>query len=63
MSCGYCVNKIEGHVGKLSGVESVKVKLSIGQVEVAFQENQVTLEEIKGANQETGYDVVEPKRN
>ncbi|WP_420842135.1 heavy-metal-associated domain-containing protein [Exiguobacterium alkaliphilum] len=30
MSCGSCINKIEGYVGKLAGIESVKVNLSAG---------------------------------
>ena len=30
MSCGHCVNSIEGNVGKLNGVDSVKVHLSEG---------------------------------
>lgn len=59
MSCGSCVNKIEGHVGKRKGVEYVKVKLAEGLVDVKFHEDQISLEEIKGAIQETGYHVVE----
>ncbi|GLO68433.1 copper chaperone CopZ [Oceanobacillus kimchii] len=59
MSCGSCVNKIEGNVGKLNGVESVKVQLSEGKVDIAFNETTVDLGEIKDAIKDTGYDVME----
>ena len=57
MSCRSCVNKIEGNIGKLNGVESVKVKLSEGKVDVTFNEDIVNLEEIKSSIKDTGYDV------
>ena len=57
MSCGHCVNAIEGSVGKLEGVQSVKVHLESGKVDVAFDENQVTLAEIKETIDDQGYDV------
>lgn len=59
MSCGSCVNKIEGNVGQLEGVESVNVQLSEGKVDVAFSENTVKLNEIKNVIQDAGYEVKE----
>ncbi|MBD1223626.1 copper ion binding protein [Virgibacillus halodenitrificans] len=59
MSCGSCVNKIEGNVGKLNGVESVKVQLSEGKVDVAFNESTVAVGEIKGVIKDSGYEVTE----
>ncbi|MGX9932894.1 copper chaperone CopZ [Virgibacillus salarius] len=59
MSCGSCVNKIEGNVGKLNGVESVKVQLSEGKVDVSFNESLIDLGEIKDAIKDTGYEVKE----
>lgn len=59
MSCGSCINKIEGNVGKLTGVESVKVQLAEGEVDVEFNESSVKLEEIKAAIKDTGYEVTE----
>ncbi len=59
MSCGSCVNKIEGNVGKLNGVELVKVQLSNGKVDVTFNESTVDLGEIKCAINDTGYEVME----
>lgn len=57
MSCGHCVNAVESNVGKLTGVESVKVHLEDGKVEVGFDNEKVTLEEIKETIDDQGYDV------
>ena len=57
MSCGSCVNKIEGSVSELAGVNQVNVKLADGQVEVSFNESQVSLDAIKEAIENRGYDV------
>ena len=59
MSCGSCVKKIEGNVGNLNGVESVKVQLSEGKVAITFNENIVNLRVIKGAIKDSGYAVME----
>ncbi|MEQ2527658.1 copper chaperone CopZ [Bacillaceae bacterium CLA-AA-H227] len=57
MSCGHCVNTIEGSVGKLNGVSEVKVHLENGTVDVEFDSNKVTLDTIKETIDEQGYDV------
>jgi copper chaperone len=57
MSCGHCVNAVEGNVGKLAGVESVKVNLSTGKVNVTFDTAKVSLEKIKETIDDQGYDV------
>ncbi|MFK9119569.1 copper chaperone CopZ [Peribacillus frigoritolerans] len=57
MSCGHCIKAIEGSVGKLSGVNSVKVNLDSGTVEVKFNPNEVTLDSIKETIDDQGYDV------
>ncbi|MGM0888897.1 MAG: copper chaperone CopZ [Bacillota bacterium] len=57
MSCGHCIKAIEGSVGKLSGVNSVKVILDSGTVEVEFNPNDVTLDFIKETIDDQGYDV------
>lgn len=56
MSCGHCVNSVEGAVGKLGA--SAKVDLAAGQVAVEFDESKVTLGAIKEAIEDQGYDVV-----
>ncbi|MGE8079929.1 copper chaperone CopZ [Peribacillus loiseleuriae] len=57
MSCGHCVHSIEGSVGQLAGVEQVKANLADAQVEVAFDETQVSLEQIKETIDDQGYEV------
>ncbi|MFJ7993000.1 copper chaperone CopZ [Peribacillus frigoritolerans] len=57
MSCGHCVNAVEGNVGKLAGVESVKVHLETGKVDIAFDKEKVSLEKIKETIDDQGYDV------
>ncbi|MGX6446347.1 copper chaperone CopZ [Neobacillus sp. K501] len=58
MSCGHCVNSIEGSVGNLEGVEFVKVHLNAGNVDVAFNPSVVTLDKIKDTIDDQGYNVV-----
>ncbi|MDQ0111116.1 copper ion binding protein [Paenibacillus harenae] len=55
MSCGHCVNSIEGAL-KAIGVVG-KVDLTKNTVDVSFDENQVNLEAVKEAIEEQGYDV------
>ncbi len=57
MSCGHCVKAVEGSVGQLEGVNQVNVKLDEAQVEVAFNESQVSLDKIKETIEDQGYDV------
>jgi len=57
MSCGHCVNSVEKSVGSLAGVEQVKVNLADGLVDVAFDETQVSLDQIKETIDDQGYDV------
>jgi copper chaperone len=57
MSCGHCVNSIEGSVGQLKGVTKVKVHLENGNVDVEFNDKEVTLEKIKETIDDQGYDV------
>jgi copper chaperone len=57
MSCGHCINSIEGSVGALSGVTTVKVNLDSGTVSVEFNPNEVTIDKIKETIDDQGYDV------
>ena len=57
MSCGHCVNAIEKSVGQLTGVELVKVNLTDAQVNLAFDEVQVSLDKIKETIEDQGYEV------
>jgi copper chaperone len=57
MSCGHCVKAVEGSVGALQGVNTVKVDLQAATVDVEFDNQQVTLDEIKETIDDQGYDV------
>lgn len=57
MSCGHCVKAVEGAVGPMEGVNSVKVNLENGTVDVEFDSAKVTLDQIKEAIDDQGYEV------
>ncbi len=57
MSCGHCVNSIEGSVGELNGVETVNVHLQDGTVDVTFDGGKIELKDITEAIEEHGYEV------
>jgi copper chaperone len=57
MSCGHCVKAVEGSVGGLNGVSSVKVDLKAAKVDVEFNAQEVSLEKIKETIDDQGYDV------
>jgi len=57
MSCDHCVKAIEGSVGELNGVESVKVDLKAESVSVKFNSDVVTLDQIKETIDDQGYDI------
>lgn len=58
MSCNHCVNSIEGSIGNLTGVSSVKVELKSGDVKIDFDNEVITLDQIKETIEEQGYDIV-----
>lgn len=58
MSCGHCVSSVESNVGKLDGVNEVKVHLESGKVDISYEEDKVTLDVIKETIDDQGYDVV-----
>ncbi|WP_131923070.1 copper chaperone CopZ [Hazenella coriacea] len=58
MSCGHCVQAVETSVGKLNGVESVKVHLEAGKVDVSFDSQTVSLQQIEETIEDQGYDVI-----
>ncbi|WP_221568346.1 copper chaperone CopZ [Alkalihalobacillus sp. TS-13] len=57
MSCGHCIQSIEGSVGELTGVTAVNVNLDSGTVRVEFNPNEVPLDKIKETIDDQGYDV------
>ncbi|MDF1510733.1 copper chaperone CopZ [Robertmurraya sp. DFI.2.37] len=57
MSCGHCVKAVEGSVGKLDGVNDVKVNLEAGTVAVDFNSAVISIDTIKETIDDQGYDV------
>ena len=57
MSCGHCVKAVEGSVGALNGVSTVKVDIENKKVDVEFNQDEVTLDVIKETIDDQGYEV------
>jgi copper chaperone len=57
MSCGHCVKAVEGSVGALEGVNEVKVNLEAAQVAVQYNDEKISLDQIKETIDDQGYDV------
>ncbi|MFH0070546.1 copper chaperone CopZ [Peribacillus sp. NPDC056705] len=60
MSCGHCINSVEGNVGELSGVTTDKVNLDSGTVSVEFNPNEVSIDKIKETIDGQGYYISQP---
>lgn len=58
MSCNHCVNAIEKAVGNIDGVSYVEVDLSENQVTVSYDDLRVSIDKLKEAIEDQGYDVV-----
>lgn len=58
MSCQHCENAVKKAVSALSGVENVAVSLEDKTVTVDYAKDSVTLEDIKEAIEDQGYDVI-----
>ncbi|MCR4437192.1 MAG: copper chaperone CopZ [Clostridiales bacterium] len=57
MSCSHCENAVKKAVGALSGVDSVAVDLKGKKVTVDYDPGKVTVDTIKEAIEDQGYDV------
>lgn len=54
-SCPSCVNKIEKRVGRLDGVEKVKVHFASARVEVDHDESKASVDDLVAAVGKAGY--------
>lgn len=54
-ACPSCVSKIEKQVGRLDGVEDVKVHFASGRVEVDHDVTKVSVEDLIAAVDRAGY--------
>ena len=59
MSCSHCENAVKNALGELDGVSSVAVSLGENTVTVEYDSNTVSLESIKGAIVDEGYEVAD----
>lgn len=57
MSCEHCVDFIERNIGKLDGVESIKVQLDKGKVDVIFDLKKVDLKDITDTIEDQWFNV------
>ncbi len=58
MSCVHCKAAVEEELSALSGVERANADFERGTVEVAYDEDRVGTEDIRGAVEEAGYALV-----
>lgn len=54
-SCPSCVTKIEKQVGRLDGVENVKVHFASGRVEIDHDESKASVDDLIAAVGKAGY--------
>jgi copper ion binding protein len=57
MTCGGCVNSVTRAIKALPGIASVEVSLEQKSANVLFDESQTTLEAIRAAVIDAGYEV------
>jgi copper ion binding protein len=57
ISCEHCQHAIEGAVGKVEGVSSVKVDIPTKSVHLTYDPQKVSLEKIEEVLDDTGYTV------
>jgi copper ion binding protein len=57
ISCEHCQHAIEGAVGKVEGVSSVKVDIPTKSVHLIYDPQKVSLEKIEEVLDDTGYTV------
>lgn len=55
--CDHCKSSLEGAVGSLGGVSAVEVSVPDATIDVAFDEDSVSIEAIKKTIEEQGYAV------
>ena len=57
ISCEHCQHAIEGTIGKLEGVNSVKVDIPSKTVDINYDPEKVTLTKIEEVLDDVGYTV------
>ncbi|SDC57782.1 copper chaperone [Terribacillus halophilus] len=57
MSCGHCKASVESALNKLDGVSTATVDLAAAKVDVTYDDSKVSVDTMKEAIEEQGYDV------
>lgn len=57
MSCSHCEKSVKDGLTNLKGVNCVQVHLNEGKVDVHYDKNEVSLDEICSTIEDLGYDV------
>ncbi|GGB34233.1 copper chaperone CopZ [Virgibacillus dakarensis] len=58
MTCGHCKSSVEGALGELNGVTNVEINLATGKVDGTYDDTKVTVQDMREAVEDQGYDVV-----
>jgi len=60
-SCPSCIKKIEGTLGRVDGVDEVKVMFNSGRVRVSFDANKTNPEALESTLSRLGYPALSTK--
>lgn len=58
MTCSCCGGKVEDSINQLDGISSVELDVDNGTVQVEFNEEAATLEQIEEKIEAEGYEIV-----
>ncbi|HIS27872.1 MAG TPA: heavy-metal-associated domain-containing protein [Candidatus Avamphibacillus intestinigallinarum] len=58
MTCSCCVSKVETGVQELQGISSINIDMDTEEVQVEFDHNEVSLDQIKQKIEEQGYQIL-----
>ncbi|HIS28437.1 MAG TPA: copper chaperone CopZ [Candidatus Avamphibacillus intestinigallinarum] len=58
MTCSHCEQSVKSTLQNLNGVNAVDVQLESGKVDIAFDDSNITMIDIRNAIEEQGYDVI-----
>ncbi len=58
LSCPDCAKKIQKVLNKTEGIKNAEVHFATGKANVEYDENEVSIEDMKDAVSNTGYQVI-----
>jgi copper chaperone CopZ len=63
VECEFCKKNVEKNLAKVKGIKNVKVDFSLHEIKVVYNSKKISLEEIKKAIADLGYDADEIPAN